>query len=198
MIAGKVLNSPIRWAGSKKKILVEMLNAFKPNRENYIECFLGSGVVLINVLKKNNTLNYKNFYVNDINPHIINFYKLLQNNPHHIIKQIGELVEVYNNYDMPKKEEYYYELKMRFNEEKDLYIYLKGVIKTLITINKSIFMIKDKMLLINNSVRDDVEDYDVEINLNEVNSFYSSNNKDSFKLVLKDNTEIELDFDRNS
>lgn len=85
-----------------------------------------------------------------------------------------------------------------FNEEKDLYIYLKGVIKTLITINKSIFMIKDKMLLINNSVRDDVEDYDVEINLNEVNSFYSSNNKDSFKLVLKDNTEIELDFDRNS
>ena len=85
-----------------------------------------------------------------------------------------------------------------FNEEKDLYIYLKGVIKTLITINKSIFMIKDKMLLINNSVRDDVEDYDVEINLNEVNSFYSSNNKDSFKLVLKDNSEIELDFDRNS
>ena len=70
--------------------------------------------------KKNNTLNYKNFYVNDINPHIINFYKLLQNNPHHIIKQIGELVEVYNNYDMPKKEEYYYELRMRFNEEKDL------------------------------------------------------------------------------
>lgn len=85
-----------------------------------------------------------------------------------------------------------------FNEEKDLYIYLKGTIKTLITINKSIFMIKDTMLLINNSVRDDVEDYDVEINLNEVNSFYSSNNKDSFKLVLKDNTEIELDFDRNS
>ena len=120
MIAGKVLNSPIRWAGSKKKILVEMLNAFKPNRENYIECFLGSGVVLINVLKKNNTLNYKNFYVNDINPHIINFYKLLQNNPHHIIKQIGELVEVYNNYDMSKKEEYYYELRMQFNEEKDL------------------------------------------------------------------------------
>lgn len=120
MIVGKVLNSPIRWAGSKKKVLVEMLNAFKPNRENYIECFLGSGVVLINVLKKNNTLNYKNFYVNDINPHIINFYKLLQNNPHHIIKQIGELVEVYNDYDMSKKEEYYYELRMQFNEEKDL------------------------------------------------------------------------------
>ncbi len=85
-----------------------------------------------------------------------------------------------------------------FNEEKDLYIYLKGTIKTLITINKSIFIIKDKILSINNSVRDDIEDYDVEINLDEVNSFYSSINKDSFKLVLNDNTEIELDFDRNS
>lgn len=85
-----------------------------------------------------------------------------------------------------------------FNEEKDLYIYLKGTIKTLITINKSIFMIKDTMLLINNSVRDDVEDYDVEINLNEVNRFYSSKDKDSFKLTLNDGTEIELDFDKNS
>ena len=85
-----------------------------------------------------------------------------------------------------------------FNEEKDLYIYLKGAIKTLITINKSIFIIKDKILSINNSVRDDIEDYDVEINLDEVNSFYSSINKDNFKLVLDNNTEIELDFDRNS
>ena len=29
MIDSKVLNSPIRWAGSKKKILNEMLNAFR-------------------------------------------------------------------------------------------------------------------------------------------------------------------------
>lgn len=120
MITGEVLNAPIRWAGSKKKILVEMLNAFKPNRENYIECFLGSGVVLVNVLKKNNTLNYKNFYVNDINPYIINFYKLLQNNPHYIIKRIRELAAVYNNYDIIEKEKYYYEIRAHFNEEKDL------------------------------------------------------------------------------
>ena len=32
MIDSKVLNSPIRWAGSKKKILNEMLNAFKPGK----------------------------------------------------------------------------------------------------------------------------------------------------------------------
>ena len=120
MIDSKVLNSPIRWAGSKKKILNEMLNAFKPSKENYIECFLGSGVVLINVLKNNDKLNYKNFYVNDINSNIINFYKLLQKKPDYLIKPILELVKVYNSYDVNKKEKFYYELRKQFNEEKDL------------------------------------------------------------------------------
>ena len=119
MIDTKVLNSPIRWAGSKKKILNEMLNAFKPNKENYIECFLGSTVVLINVLKNNDKLNYKNFYVNDINSNIINFYKLLQRKPDYLIKHISELARVYNSYNGSEKEKYYYNLREQFNEEKD-------------------------------------------------------------------------------
>ena len=117
MFSGKVLNSPIRWAGSKKKILNEMLNAFKDDRENYIECFLGSGVVLINVLKNNDKLKYKKFYVNDINPNIINFYKLLQNEPEFLIVKISKLVEMYNNYDIIQKENFYYELRSKFNTE---------------------------------------------------------------------------------
>ena len=119
MIDTKVLNSPIRWAGSKKKILNEMLNAFKPNKENYIECFLGSAVVLINVLKNNDKLNYKNFYVNDINSNIINFYKLLQKKPDYLIKHVSELAKVYNSYNGSEKEKYYYDLREQFNEEKD-------------------------------------------------------------------------------
>lgn len=121
MINTKVLNSPIRWAGSKKRILNEMLDAFKPNKENYIECFLGSGVVLINVLKNNDKLNYKNFYVNDINSNIINFYKLLQKKPNYLIKHISELAKVYNSYNDSEKESYYYNLREQFNEEKDQY-----------------------------------------------------------------------------
>lgn len=119
MIDTKVLSSPIRWAGSKKKILNEMLNAFKSNKENYIECFLGSGVVLINVLKNNDKLKYKNFYVNDINSNIINFYKLLQKKPAYLINRISELAEVYNGYNVVEKEKYYYDLREQFNEEND-------------------------------------------------------------------------------
>ena len=32
-----IVNSPIRWAGSKKKILNEMLNTFPKNKKNYIK-----------------------------------------------------------------------------------------------------------------------------------------------------------------
>lgn len=71
----EVLSSPIRWAGSKKRVLNEMLESFKKDKENYIEPFLGSGVVMINVLNNINILHYKNIYVNDINSNIIHFYK---------------------------------------------------------------------------------------------------------------------------
>lgn len=120
MIDKKVLNSPIRWAGSKKKILNELLTAFVDKQDNYIECFLGSGVVLINVLKNNHTLKYKNFYVNDINSNIISFYLLLKNKPDYLIKHLKKYSNKYNNYESINKKIYYYELRDKFNKEKNL------------------------------------------------------------------------------
>ena len=43
----EVLSSPIRWAGSKKRVLNELLESFSTNKVNYIEPFLGSGVVML-------------------------------------------------------------------------------------------------------------------------------------------------------
>ena len=44
----EVLSSPIRWAGSKKRVLNDMLESFKRDKENY---------------KQNNNKNfYKNFF----------------------------------------------------------------------------------------------------------------------------------------
>ena len=66
----KVISSPIRWAGSKISLLNELLSTFEKRKQNYIEPFLGSGSVLINVLNNNNQLGYENFYVNDSNENI--------------------------------------------------------------------------------------------------------------------------------
>lgn len=110
----KVINSPIRWAGSKKKILNEMLNLFDKEAEFYIEPFLGSGVVLINLLNNIEKFKFKKIYVNDINSNIINFYRLLKNDSELFISKIEEIVNEYNN--TKYKEEYYYKIRNRYNE----------------------------------------------------------------------------------
>lgn len=123
----EVLSSPIRWAGSKKRVLNDMLESFKRDKENYIEPFLGSGVVMINVLNNNvETLHYKSIYVNDINGNIIDFYKTLKSKPKKLINDLLELSDKYNNKDNKEKEEMYYEIRDKFNsceENKSVYFY---------------------------------------------------------------------------
>ena len=115
----KVISSPIRWAGSKKKLLNEMLKAFFiRDKDNYIEPFLGSGVVLINVLNNNSILKYKNFYVNDVNKNVINFYIAIKDNLDELIKNIKNLEKQYNAYTYEEKEKMYYDMREKYNNTK--------------------------------------------------------------------------------
>lgn len=111
-----VINPPFRWAGSKKKVLNEILNLFVKDKENYIEVFLGSGVVLLNVIDNNNILNYKNFIVNDINRNVIDFYLYLRDRCDKFINEISRLIEKYNSLTLSEKETFYYETRNLFNE----------------------------------------------------------------------------------
>lgn len=126
----KVISSPIRWAGSKKRLLNEMLDKmFIRNKENYIECFLGSGVVLLNVLNNKDILNYQKFYVNDINSNIINFYVELRDNAKFLIGKLKKIESVYNSKSLEEKENFYYEIRRKFNslkkndKQKSIYFY---------------------------------------------------------------------------
>ena len=123
-----VINSPIRWAGSKKKLLNEMLNFFKSDAEVYVEPFLGSGVVLINVLNNIEFFEYKKFYVNDINSNIINFYILLKEEYDYVEKNILRILNKYEEItDLLEKEKFYYDIRKKYNEEnnkiKAIYFY---------------------------------------------------------------------------
>lgn len=125
----EVVNSPIRWAGSKKKLLNEMLEkTFVRDCENYVECFLGSGVVLLNVLNNAQELGYKKFYVNDINSNIINFYTMLQKEPKYLIDNIQKMSQKYNVLNIEQQSVMYYEIREAFNKgfdvkEKTIYFY---------------------------------------------------------------------------
>lgn len=126
----EVISSPIRWAGSKKKILNEMLTLFDNKSKYYVEPFLGSGVVLINLINNIKDFEYKKFFVNDINTNIINFYIILRDNFKFVEKNISSIVNSYNElYDISQKEKFYYDIRQKFNEitddqdKKSIYFY---------------------------------------------------------------------------
>jgi DNA adenine methylase len=119
LFMNKVINSPIRWAGSKKKLLNEMLNSFPKNKKVYIEPFLGSGVVLINLLNNKEIFKYEKFYANDINDNIISFYTLLKNEYSYVKKNINKLMTQYNDLpDMQSKQSFYYNIRKKYNNKK--------------------------------------------------------------------------------
>lgn len=114
-IDSKVIAAPIRWAGSKKKLLNEMLHAFEKDNDVYIEPFLGSGIVLLNVLENR---MYKKYYVNDINDNLILFYNTLKNDAIRLIKRIDVLCHEYNSFaNSEEKWDYFYKKRDSFNKK---------------------------------------------------------------------------------
>ena len=81
--------SPLKWAGSKRTVLPELLPLFaKHLAENpdckFIEPFTGSGVVAMNV-------NHDYKIINEINPDLTNFYDCCINNPDELILETAKL-----------------------------------------------------------------------------------------------------------
>ena len=119
-IDNKVINAPIRWAGSKKKLLNEMLHAFEADKDVYIEPFLGSGIVLLNVLENQ---MYRKYYVNDINDNLILFYNTLKNDSDRLIKRIEVLCREYNRLSNDEEKwNYFYKKRDEFFTDKRFYV----------------------------------------------------------------------------
>lgn len=108
----KVIVPPIKSQGIKTKLvpwIKELVRVASP-RGKWIEPFLGTGVVAFN-------MQYKEAILNDTNPHIINFYKKIQQ------KEItSDLVKTYLEKEgyllsIAKKEgyEHYLKVRSRFN-----------------------------------------------------------------------------------
>lgn len=88
-----------------------MVSSFDKKKTVYVEPFLGSGVVMLNVI--NNQL-YSNYFVNDVNQNIIDFYLNIKNNLEVLSREIECIANKYNATEF--KEKFYYEIRMKFNE----------------------------------------------------------------------------------
>lgn len=107
----------LKWAGGKRSLIQTILSAFPPdyNRMVFHEPFLGGGAVFFNVKPRRGT-------VNDVNPRLINFYRVVRDSPKELIDEVGKYF-----YD----KETYYQLRDRFNsggltpvEDASLLLYL--------------------------------------------------------------------------
>ncbi len=86
----------LKWAGSKKKLLPELRNYWKPGQhQRYIEPFVGSAQLFF-------TLQPQSAILNDINSELINTYEIVRNNP-------IELFDIMSTY--PKDKDFYYNIR---------------------------------------------------------------------------------------
>lgn len=109
----------LKWAGGKTQLL-PTIDYFLPdtfrdeNEITYIEPFVGGGAMLFHMLQK--YPNIKRAIINDINPHLINAYNVLRDEPLSLINVLNELQGKFRALkDSERQKEFYLEIRGLFN-----------------------------------------------------------------------------------
>ena len=106
----------LKWAGGKGQLIRTFDEMFPSELINgkiktYIEPFVGGGALLFHVLQN---YNIEKAYINDINKELINCYRCIKINVKKVIEHLSNLANEYLTTE--EKEEYYYEVRKRYNE----------------------------------------------------------------------------------
>jgi DNA adenine methylase len=105
------LPHPIPYQGSKRNLADQILRFFPNSFDTLIEPFAGSAAITIASAYYFKT---NRFVINDINEPLINLWETIINNPKSIIKSYHEIWHRQHG----NEEEYYYEIRERFNTTK--------------------------------------------------------------------------------
>ena len=85
----------LKWAGGKTQLLQHLSPLIPKKIDTYFEPFFGGGAVFFN-------LKPKKYVISDINPELINLYKVVATSPSEIISELEKY---------PVSKEFYYELR---------------------------------------------------------------------------------------
>jgi len=128
----------LKWVGGKQKVLPLVLESFPQEMNNYYEPFLGGGSVLLGLLsaksQKGITI-HGTIYASDANEPLVWVYKNLQSRHLEVQQELQLLVDAFKAKPNPEKkspgekrprkvppkedgnrEEYYYWIRMKYNE----------------------------------------------------------------------------------
>ena len=89
--------------------MIETIQAHLPDANKLIEPFVGAASVFLNT-------DYSSYLLNDINPDLINLYKILQTRPEAYISDSETLFCAKNN-----DQDRYYAFRQEFNQSSDIY-----------------------------------------------------------------------------
>ncbi|MBW2043222.1 MAG: DNA adenine methylase [Deltaproteobacteria bacterium] len=111
----------LKWAGGKGQLLKDIeghlpmeLRAGKLTK--YVEPFVGGGAVFFYIAQKYTTI--ERFYLLDVNADLINCYKAVKENVDDLIACLTELEAAFLPLDEMKRKEFYLNMRLRFNAEK--------------------------------------------------------------------------------
>ena len=71
----------IKWVGGKRQLITELKSLLPKNYNKYIEPFFGGGALFFE-------LKPRNAIINDYNKELINFYKVVRDNPEELINDV--------------------------------------------------------------------------------------------------------------
>ncbi|WP_416838748.1 DNA adenine methylase [Haloferax sp. DFSO52] len=109
----------LKWAGGKSQLLDEIYSRFPTEYNRYHEPFFGGGAVFFDLEPKDGTIN-------DTNTRLINFYRVVRDNPSELLTRLREFEHPEDNPDPELKyadqdqkeneiDQYFYQQRARFN-----------------------------------------------------------------------------------
>lgn len=123
----------VKWVGGKTQLISDIQKALPSNFTSaihtYVEPFVGGGAILFWILQ--NYPNIKRAVINDINPKLINVYRIIQKDPNALIAELLKLQKEYISLSHEARTEMFLSKRNQFNtssinfiEQAALFIFL--------------------------------------------------------------------------
>jgi DNA adenine methylase len=108
----------LKWAGGKTQLL-QQLDAYLPQRlkqgelSQYVEPFLGGAALFLYIAQH---YPLKHYVLNDINPALIQVYRVVKHNVQGLMDELDALSDRYHTVAVSKQADFYYQIRSDFNQ----------------------------------------------------------------------------------